>query len=117
MGGAATDAVPGPLVGEVSLLYTHPRTWERSTGRHLVNRATWSLLAAAYQEVVLWTEYRNERALAVYQANGWCCRYRSKVQTIEVDMPSFTLSLLACFGSAVAEIAGCFAFWAWLRLD
>ena len=26
-------------------------------------------------------------------------------------------SLLAFMGAAVAEIAGCFAFWAWLRLD
>lgn len=25
--------------------------------------------------------------------------------------------LLAYVGAAVAEIAGCFAFWAWLRLD
>lgn len=32
-------------------------------------------------------------------------------------MPSLTLSLLAYLGAAVAEIAGCFAFWAWLRLD
>jgi small multidrug resistance family-3 protein len=26
-------------------------------------------------------------------------------------------SVLAYIGAAVAEIAGCFAFWAWLRLD
>jgi small multidrug resistance family-3 protein len=26
-------------------------------------------------------------------------------------------SVAAYFGAAVAEIAGCFAFWAWLRLD
>jgi small multidrug resistance family-3 protein len=26
-------------------------------------------------------------------------------------------SILAYIGAAVAEIAGCFAFWAWLRLD
>ena len=26
-------------------------------------------------------------------------------------------SILAYTGAAVAEIAGCFAFWAWLRLD
>jgi small multidrug resistance family-3 protein len=26
------------------------------------------------------------------------------------------MTLLAFFGAAVAEIAGCFAFWAWLRL-
>ncbi|MDZ7669891.1 MAG: YnfA family protein [Gammaproteobacteria bacterium] len=34
-----------------------------------------------------------------------------------VDMPSLSISLLAYVGAAVAEIAGCFAFWAWLRLD
>ena len=27
------------------------------------------------------------------------------------------MSALAYIGAAVAEIAGCFAFWAWLRLD
>ena len=27
------------------------------------------------------------------------------------------MTLLAYAGAAVAEIAGCFAFWAWLRLD
>jgi small multidrug resistance family-3 protein len=27
------------------------------------------------------------------------------------------MSLLAFLGAAVAEIAGCFAFWLWLRLD
>ena len=26
-------------------------------------------------------------------------------------------TLLAYVGAAIAEIAGCFAFWAWLRLD
>jgi len=26
-------------------------------------------------------------------------------------------SIAAFIGAAVAEIAGCFAFWAWLRLD
>lgn len=26
-------------------------------------------------------------------------------------------SFLSCIGAAVAEIAGCFSFWAWLRLD
>jgi len=30
---------------------------------------------------------------------------------------SFAPSLLAYIGAALAEIAGCFAFWAWLRLE
>jgi len=29
----------------------------------------------------------------------------------------FVTSILAYVGAALAEIAGCFAFWAWLRLD
>lgn len=32
-------------------------------------------------------------------------------------MPAVAISILAYVGAAVAEIAGCFAFWAWLRLD
>ncbi len=27
------------------------------------------------------------------------------------------MSVLAFIGAAIAELAGCFAFWAWLRLD
>lgn len=27
------------------------------------------------------------------------------------------MTIVAYFGAALAEIAGCFAFWAWLRLD
>jgi hypothetical protein len=27
------------------------------------------------------------------------------------------MTILAYVGAAVAEIAGCFSFWAWLRLD
>lgn len=32
-------------------------------------------------------------------------------------MPNLTVSLLAYVGAAIAEITGCFAFWAWLRLE
>lgn len=58
-------------VAEVDLLYTHPRAWGTGIGRRLLERATWQLLCAGYREAVLWTEARNRRALAVYQANGW----------------------------------------------
>ena len=27
------------------------------------------------------------------------------------------MTFLAYLGAAIAEIAGCFAFWAWLRMD
>ncbi len=60
-----------PRTGEVDLLYTHPRAWGDGSGRRLLERATWHLLCEGYREAVLWTEARNERALAVYRANGW----------------------------------------------
>ena len=34
-----------------------------------------------------------------------------------MQMPTMTYSIAAYIGAAIAEIAGCFAFWAWLRLD
>jgi GNAT superfamily N-acetyltransferase len=58
-------------VGELDLLYTLPRAWGAGIGRRLLDRATFGLLAAGYREAVLWTEVRNERALAVYRRNGW----------------------------------------------
>lgn len=41
---------------------------------------------------------------------------------VEVDRASghvqaVSMTQLAYLGAAIAEIAGCFAFWAWLRLD
>lgn len=60
-----------PAVGELDLLYTHPRATGRSIGRRLLERATWMLLCRGCREAVLWTEARNTRALAMYRANGW----------------------------------------------
>lgn len=31
-------------------------------------------------------------------------------------MPIHTISILAFMGAAITEIAGCFSFWAWMRL-
>ena len=68
----AEDADLDPqTVGELDLLYTLPRAWGAGIGRRLLDRATFALLAAGYREAVLWTEARNERALAVYRRNGW----------------------------------------------
>ena len=32
-------------------------------------------------------------------------------------LPRITMAVIAYIGAALAEIAGCFAFWAWLRMD
>ncbi len=67
----AADPDLDPGYGEVALLYTHPRTWGDGSGRRLLERATWALWCEGDDRAVLWTEERNERALAVYRANGW----------------------------------------------
>ncbi len=36
---------------------------------------------------------------------------------VSVSTPVFASTALVYVGAAVAEIAGCFAFWAWARLD
>jgi len=58
-------------VGELDLLYTHPRAAGRGIGRRLLERATWMLLCRGCREAVLWTEARNTRALELYRASGW----------------------------------------------
>jgi GNAT superfamily N-acetyltransferase len=68
---SSDDAPESQRTGEVDLLYTLPRAWGLGIGRRLLERATFALLAAGYREAVLWTEARNERALAVYRRNGW----------------------------------------------
>ncbi len=61
----------GAPIGEVDMLYTHPRAWGCGVGRRLLERATWRLLCEGFREAVLWTESRNQRAIAVYRQNGW----------------------------------------------
>ncbi|MEQ9002963.1 MAG: GNAT family N-acetyltransferase, partial [Pseudomonadales bacterium] len=58
-------------VGEVDLLYTHPRASGAGLGRRLLERSTFDLWCAGLQQAVLWTEHRNERALHIYRRNGW----------------------------------------------
>jgi GNAT superfamily N-acetyltransferase len=68
----APDDDLGPVeAGELDLLYTLPRAWGLGIGRRLLERATFAMLASGFREAVLWTEYRNTRALAVYERNGW----------------------------------------------
>jgi small multidrug resistance family-3 protein len=41
----------------------------------------------------------------------------SSIAAAQDECNSTGMSALAYIGAALAEIAGCFAFWAWLRLD
>jgi GNAT superfamily N-acetyltransferase len=75
----ATVAVSeGEVVGfaftgacELQFFFTHPRVWGRGAGRALLAHAEDALRAAGCAEAVVWTEERNERALAVYGTAGW----------------------------------------------
>lgn len=65
------DADLGPGHGEISALYTHPRSSGRGVGRRLLTVALDRLRAGRHHTAVLWTETRNTRALAIYARQGW----------------------------------------------
>lgn len=68
---------PGPAgtpprgIGELALLYAAPRTWAGGMARRLHAQGLLDLLASGHEEAVLWTEERNERAVAFYRREGW----------------------------------------------
>ena len=57
--------------GEVTGLYTLPSVWGLGAGRALLGRALEALAAHGCHEAVLWTEERNTRPRAFYEAAGW----------------------------------------------
>ena len=57
--------------GEIGALYTHPRVWGTGVGRALLARALERLREQGSREAVLWTERRNRRPRAIYEAAGW----------------------------------------------
>ena len=71
-----TRAVSAPVhngahVGELDLLDVHPDHWGEGLGRALLEHATASLAAGGHTEAILWTEERNARPRAIYEAAGW----------------------------------------------
>jgi GNAT superfamily N-acetyltransferase len=60
-----------PEVGEMFLLFVHPAHAGRGIGRTLLNAAHDVLRAAGCTEAFLFTEERNVRARAVYDAAGY----------------------------------------------
>lgn len=57
--------------GEISRLYTHPRSWGRGAGRALLDRALEALAAAGRSQAWLNTEERSERARCFYEGLRW----------------------------------------------
>jgi GNAT superfamily N-acetyltransferase len=70
---AAGEVVGFAFTGacELQFLFTHPRVWGQGAGRALLAHAEDALRAAGCAEAVVWTEERNDRALAVYRKAAW----------------------------------------------
>ena len=91
----ATDGAHGvvgftavhPDVGEMFLLFVDPAHARRGIGRALLNAAHDVLRAAGCSEAFLFTEERNDRALAVSAAAG----YRPDGQVRESDFDGAAL--------------------------
>lgn len=60
-----------PPNGEMYLLFVHPNAAGQGTGRALLDAAHEVLRAAGCREVFLYTDARNARALAFYEAAGY----------------------------------------------
>jgi GNAT superfamily N-acetyltransferase len=65
------DQDAGPEVGEVDAFYTDPQIWGRGVGRALLSEAVTRFKSRGCQSATLWTEWRNERPLKIYQTSGW----------------------------------------------
>jgi GNAT superfamily N-acetyltransferase len=63
------EPLASPVV-EVVALYVHPAAWRRGIGRELLQRATEEAGRRGFEEMILWSFERNERALAFYTALG-----------------------------------------------
>src|SRR5437763_6167825 len=64
-------AAAHPEDGELNLLFVHPEHGGRGIGRLLLDAAEAALREAGCREAFIFTEERNERALAVYAAAGY----------------------------------------------
>jgi len=69
--GPAPDPDLAPGTGQLDVFYTHPRCWGTGVGRSLHRWVISALAVAGFERAVLWTEERNERPRAIYQAAGW----------------------------------------------
>ena len=58
-------------LGELYALYVDPPRWGTGTGRLLLAEARRNLVAADYEEAILWVLRGNELAERVYRADGW----------------------------------------------
>jgi len=68
--GPTRDA-DAPGAGEIYALYVDPEHWSAGVGRRLLEESRRHLVAAGYEEAVLWVLRGNEAAERFYLADGW----------------------------------------------
>jgi GNAT superfamily N-acetyltransferase len=57
--------------GELYAMNIDPDVWGRGIGRALLHHATDELVRLGFPDAVLWVVPENQRARALYQADGW----------------------------------------------
>ncbi len=58
-------------VGELYAINLDPRFWRQGLGPSLLAAVTTALRESGFRSAVLWVVPQNERARAVYEADGW----------------------------------------------
>jgi GNAT superfamily N-acetyltransferase len=61
----------GSRVAELVAIYVEPSRWGQGLGRALMESSLEEATRHSYEEIVLWTFERNERARAFYDQLGW----------------------------------------------
>lgn len=65
------EADVGPDIAELVAMYVDPDHWRHGVGNGLMQAAFERLAGLPYEEAVLWTFKRNDRAIAFYERFGW----------------------------------------------
>jgi GNAT superfamily N-acetyltransferase len=65
------EADLGPEAAELVAMYVDPDHWRQGVGDALMRAALERLGGLPYEEAVLWTFKKNDRAIAFYERHGW----------------------------------------------
>ena len=67
----ANQSDSGPEIGELGALYVDPDHWDAGIGGALLAEAERGLIAAGYEQAILWTLEANARTRRFYENRGW----------------------------------------------
>jgi ribosomal protein S18 acetylase RimI-like enzyme len=79
-GATQDEDLDGDKVGELYLIYVHPREWRRGYGAALLEQAMARLREDGFEKVILWVLQGNEQAIRFYEAAGFEANGASRVK-------------------------------------